>query len=1140
MTFEEILDQAIAMLQRRGRLTYGTLKRQFQLDDAALKDLQNELIKGQRLACDEDGEVLVWTGAAVTPPTPAPTPLATAPAPLAYTPRYLVEKILTTRSALAGERKQVTVLFADLKGSTELIGDLDPEAAQTLLDPALQRMMDAVHRFEGTVNQVLGDGIMALFGAPVAHEDHAVRACYAGLAMQAAMRRYAEEVRRSHGLEMQMRVGLNSGEVVVRAIGNDLHMDYSAVGQTTHLAARMEQLATPGSIRLTAATLRLVEGLVQVNALGRFPVRGLPEPVEVFELLGASAVRRRLQAAAVRGLTRFVGRQQELAALQQALGQAGAGHGQIAAVVGEAGVGKSRLVYEFVHSRHTRGWSVLESASVSYGKATPYFPVLDLLKRYSHIADHDDTRTIRAKVTGQILTLDAALQDVIPALLSLLDALPDDSPFRQLDPAQRRQRTLTALKRVLLRESQVQPLLLVCEDLHWIDSETQALLDSLVESLPTAQLLLLVNYRPEYQHGWGSKTYYTQLRLDPLPPLSADEFLHALLGDDASLKPLVHLLIARTGGNPFFLEESVRTLVETGVLQGERGAYHLGQALPTIQVPATVQAVLAARIDRLPPEEKGLLQTAAVIGNEVSLSLLQAIADLPEEVLYRSLAHLQATEFLYETRLFPECEYTFKHALTHEVAYGGLLQERRRALHARIVEALEALAGDRIAEQIERLAHHALRGEVWDKALAYCRQAGGKTMARSAYREAVEYFEQALGALQHLPESHETREHAIDLRLRLADHLRTCGEFGRSFDYLREAEILATTLDDQRRLGEVLVLMTHHFRMLGDYDNAIESGQRSLAIAMALGDFLLQVMANVFLGQVYHAVGEYRRAIDFLRQSVASLKGDLRYERSHGGYSPAVASHARLVWCLADLGAFTEGIPLGEEGIRIAEVVDTPYERITAYCAVGYLWLRKGDLSKAISILEKGLHLCQVAHIRNWLPRIASALGATYALSERLAAALPLLEQGVEQAASMGMMLGHSLWLACLGEAYLFAGRQEDAIARTERALALSRTHKERGDEAYALQVLGAIYAHRDPAGVEHATARYQQALALAEELGMRPLQAHCHRGLGTLYATIGQQEQARAELSAAIVLYRAMDMTFWLPQTEAALAQVE
>ena len=361
---------------------------------------------------------------------------APTPAPGFYIPAHLAEKILTSKSALEGERKQVTVLFADLKGSTELIRDLDPEEARRLLDPALQRMMDAVHRYEGTVNQVLGDGIMALFGAPVAHEDHAVRACYAALAMQAAMRRYAEEVRRSHGLEMQARVGLNSGEVVVRAIGNDLHMDYSAVGQTTHLAARMEQLATPGSIRLTAATLRLAEGLVQVNALGPFPVKGLAEPVEVFELVGASAIRRRLQASAARGLTRFVGRQQELTALQQALAQAGAGHGQVVALVGEAGVGKSRLVYEFVHSHHTPGWLVLESASVSYGKATPYFPVIDLLKRYSHVEERDDTRTIRAKVTGQVLTLDQALQDTVPALLALLDALPEDSPFlRSIHPS---------------------------------------------------------------------------------------------------------------------------------------------------------------------------------------------------------------------------------------------------------------------------------------------------------------------------------------------------------------------------------------------------------------------------------------------------------------------------------------------------------------------------------------------------------------------------------------------------------------------------------------------------------------------------------------------------------------------------------
>src|SRR5262245_13219552 len=629
------------------------------------------------------------------PPPPARTPQT-------YTPPYLAEKMLTSRSALEGERKQVTVLFADLKGSMELLADRDPEEARQLLDAVLERMMAAVHRYEGTVNQIMGDGIMALFGAPIAHEDHAVRACYAALAMQTTMRRYSDDVRRTQGLAVHFRVGLHAGEVVVRAISNDLHMDYSAIGQTVHLAARMEQLATPGSILLTAATLRLVEGVVQVHALGPIPVKGLAEPVEVFELVGASAIYRRLQARAAHGLTRFVGRQTEFETLTQALMHAGAGHGQVVAIFGEAGVGKSRLVYEFLQSHRTQGWRVLESASVSYGQATPYFPVIDLLKRYAHVDEHEDTRTIRAKVTGHVLTLDATLQEALPALLSLLEVLPEDSPFLHLDPPQRRQRTLEALQRLLLRESQVQPLLLVCEDLHWIDSETQALLDRLVERLPMAHLLLLVNYRPEYQHSWSSKTYYTQLCLDPLPPASAAEVLQALLGDDPSLAPLTQLLIERTEGNPFFLEESVRTLMETGVLVGEPGAYRLAQVLHSIQVPATVQSMLAARIDRLPPEAKRLLQTAAVIGTEVPFPLLATIADLPDTDLRRHLTQLQAAEFLYETCLFPEPAYTFKHALTHEVAYGGLLQERRRTLHARIVDAHEALAGDRLTEQVER------------------------------------------------------------------------------------------------------------------------------------------------------------------------------------------------------------------------------------------------------------------------------------------------------------------------------------------------------------------------------------------------------------------------------------------------------
>ena len=1145
MTFDEVFTQVLALLQREHRVSYRALKRRFDLDDIYLEDLKDELIYAKKLAGDEDNRVLVWLGATTSAAPPTSVSVADAatdhpPSPLAYTPPYLAEKILTSKSALEGERKQVTVLFADLKDSTDLIRGLDPEAAQQLLDPALHHMMDAVHHFEGTVNQVLGDGIMALFGAPIAHEDHALRACYAALAMQAAMRAYTEEVRHTRGLELRMRVGLNAGEVVVRAIGNDLHMDYSAVGETTVLAARMEQTATPGTIRLTPATLRLVEGLVQVNALGPVPVKGLVEPVEVFELVEASAIRRRLQAAATRGLTRFVGRETELVALQQALARAEAGQGQVVALVGEAGVGKSRLVYELVHSHRLQGWLVLESASVSYGKATPYFSVIDLLKRYAHVEDRDEPRTVRAKVTGHVLTLDAVLQDTLPALLALLDVLPEDSPFLTLDPPQRRQRTLDALKRLLLRESQEQPLLLVCEDLHWIDSETQALLDSLVERLPTARLLLLVNYRPEYQHGWGSKTYYLQLRLDPLPPVSAEAFLQALLGDAPSLVPLTQLLIARTQGNPFFLEESVRTLVETGVLIGERGVYRLAQAVESLQVPATVQAILAARIDRLPPEDKRVLQTAAVIGTEVPWSLLQAIADASEEALHRGLGQLQAAEFLYETSLFPEHAYTFKHALTHEVAYRSLLQERRRALHARIVEALETLTGARPAEQVERLADHAIRGEVWDKALVYCRQAGAKAMERSASREAVGCYEQALAALEHLPEHRTRHEQAIDLRLDLRNAHFVLGQFESILHDLSAAETLAEALDDPRRLGWVCHYMANYFLVVDRYDRAIASSQRALALAAASGDPYMPIVANNHLGLVYFLQGDYRQAIDANRRAMALLEGEHRNERLGQPVLPAVGCRTYASLCLAEMGVFAEGIAIGEAGLRIAEVVNHPLSLVVAYRGVGPAYLRQGNLRQALPILERAVRLCEEADLRFHFSIVAQALGAAYVLCGRIDEATRLLERAIEQTASIGRMGIQTLLLATLGEAHLRTGRTEEARMLAAQALAYCRTRQERGHQAYALWLLGEIAAHRTPPDIDQAAAHYHQALTLADELSMRPLQAHCHLGLGRLYAATGQRELARTELTSAIEMYRDMEMTFWLPETEAALAQVE
>jgi class 3 adenylate cyclase len=1059
--------------------------------------------------------------------------------PHEYTPPHLAERILAARSTLEGERKHVTVLFADLKSSTELVQGLDAEDAQGLLDGAVKAMMEAVHRYEGAVNHILGDGIMALFGAPLAHEDHAVRACYAALAMQERVRRYAEETLRRYGVAVRIRVGLNSGEVVVRAIANDLRMDYSAMGPTVHLAARMEQTAPEGGTLLTAGTLRLVEGYIEVTPLGGVPVKGFAEPVEVFELVGATTTRTRLQVSAARGLTRFVGRQAEMDALQRALALADAGRGQIVAPVGEPGVGKSRLYWEFTHSHRTKGWLVLESGSVSYGKATSYLPVIDLWKTYCRIDARDDARAIREKVTGKLLTLDPALGSTLPALLALLDVDVEDPAWQALDPSRRRQQTLEAVKHVLLRESQEQPLVLVFEDLHWIDSETQALLDGLVDSLPTARILLLVNYRPEYAHTWWNKTYYTQLRLDPLPQESADELLQALIGDDPALDPLRRMLIAQTEGNPFFLEESVRSLAETGVLVGVRGAYRPTRALATIEVPSTVQSMLAARIDRLSPDDKRLLQSAAVIGNDVPFALLQAIADRSEGELRASLARLQTAEFLYEASLFPELEYTFKHALTHDVAYGGLLQERRRVLHARIVDAIEGLHADRPDEQVERLAKHAVRGEVWEKALAYCRQAGLRALGRSVHREAVAAFEEALLALEHLPETRERQEQAIDIRLDFPRSLIPLGEIERLLDRLGEAETTAEQVGDRVRLGRIAAFQTGGRWFLGQSDHAVQTGQRALALAEATGDTASRVVGGYFQGLARVASGDHRRGVDLLESTVAMLTGDLVRERFGGGGYPSSIARAWLAGCLAELGEFAEAISYGQEAIRIAKDLDHPYSLTLGYLELGVVYLRKGEPEQAIPVLERGRELCQTWDIPFLDAGVAARLGLAYTLVGRSDEALPLLEQAGAQVTDQKRVTypARARTAAVVAEAYLRTGRSDGALG--ELALTNARAHKNTAHEAWLLRLLGETAARRDPLELESAEASLGQALALAEQLGLRPLEARCHLDLGTLYRRAGRPDEARAELSTSATMFREMEMMSWLPACDAEFAEL-
>ena len=1003
---------------------------------------------------------------------------------------------------MVGERKQVTVLFADLKGSMELLADRDPEESRRLLDAVLERMMEAVHRYEGYVNQVMGDGIMALFGAPLAHEDHAVRACYAALRMQETVGRYAEQIQKTEGISVRIRVGLNSGEVVVREIGSDTKMDYTAVGQTTHLAARMEQMADAGTILVAPSTLRLAEGAVQVTALGARLVRGLGAPIEVSELVGGAPARSRLRSADTRELSRFIGRVAELDRLNALLEYARIGQGQIVAVSAEAGVGKTRLIHEFLRSAKTQTWRVLEGRSQSYERAASYRPIIELLRAYFELDALDPASRVAEKIAASLRELDPGPGDAVAPLVSLLDALPSDDPFRALDARERHDRVVDALTQVLLKEAERQPLVLVLENLQWVDGETQAFLDSLLDHIPTARLLLVVECRPGYEHLWTGRPGFHHLQLDALSSAATDELLRELLGDHRSLRPLGELLAQRSNGNPFFLEEIVRTLAETKTLVGERAAYRLGGELKTLQVPATVQAVLAARIDRLSHDEKLLLQSSAVVGSDVPQPLLEAIVDVPAESVGRALASLQGAGFLYEATLFPDVVYRFRSTLTRDVAYASLLREQRRVLHARIVDAIERLHHDRRTSHIDQLAFHASRGEVWAKALVYNRQLGARAVLHARNGEAVEAFQDALAALQRLPETRETLEQAIDLRLDLRPPLLQLGRLDDVLNVSREAERLAGELRDEPRLARVYTYLINYHYLKGETAQAIEYGQRCLEVGRAIGDPALQGLARQYMGQSYHAQGDYARAEQALRENIDATAGD----QATISY---VASCGWLAFSLADRGAFDAANSYLAEAQRAAETTQHAYSRLIAWTLIGLAWIRRGRLARAVLPLERGLEACRTKHLTVWLPIPLSLLGLAFVRMGHVHEGLRLLEDGVALSRELGIRAYLAAWLVNLAEGYLADGQHQRARETARQALDMAREHGERGHEAQALHVLGDIAARGAPPDPGEARARYEEALHAARELGLRPLIASCLLSLGALEERQGDRAGA-------------------------------
>ena len=1021
-------------------------------------------------------------------------------------------------TVLEGERKTVTALFADIKGSTELMEDLDPEEARAIIDPALKLMIDAVHRYDGYVVQSTGDGIFALFGAPIAHEDHPQRALYAALRMQEELKRYSAKVVADGSSPIQGRVGINTGEVVVRSIQTGAgQTEYTPIGHTTNLASRMQTAAPVGSIAVSENTRRLCEGYFILNPLGATKVKGVSEPVNVYEVTGLGPLRTRLQRSAGRGLTKFVGREREMEAMRAAADRAISGHGQIVAAMAEAGTGKSRLFYEF-KVKNQSGWMVLETFSVSHGKASAYLPVLDLLYTYFRIAGEDDPRIRREKVAGRLSILDPSLEDARPYLFSLLGIVEGDDPLAQMDGQIRKRRTLEAIKRILLRESLNQPLIVIFEDLHWIDEATQELLNLLADSIGTAKILLLVNYRPEYSHQWNSKTYYTQLRLDPLGRESAEEMLAALLGEGGEVAALKRLIIEKTEGNPFFMEETVQVLYDEGALVRNGSAVKLTKPLDALKIPPTVQGILAARIDRLPADAKELLQTLAVIGREFPLSLIRAVGAKSDDELNRLLNDLQLGEFIYEQPAVGDTEYIFKHALTQEVAYNSMLIERRKFIHERAGKALESMFTGQLEDHLDELAHHYNRSDNIEKAVEYLGRAGNQALQRSAYGDAINRLSSAIDLLQRLPDSPEGIQRELLLQLAVGPALMAVKawagpEAERAYTRARE---LCERLGDPPEFFPSLYGLWVVYSVRGELLRTYELAEELLRRAESAHDAALLLYGRYALGVTGYWMGEFLAAREQVEMAIALYDPERhrplasRYE----GIDAGVLSLSYATFILWQLGYPDLALTRSNEALALAERLSHPRSLGFALYFVGTLRQFRGETGAAQKNAENLITLSLEHGFPDYLAWMTILRGWTMAAQRHSEEGIAQIREGLAVLRATGFEMARPHFLCSLAEACMEAGRLDDALSALTEALAAADQREERQAEAEIYRLKGELLLRRDESNNAEVQRCFERAIEIARKQSAKSWELRATTSLARVLAKQGHRDEARTMLA--------------------------
>ncbi len=1115
-------------LEQNGRVSLRMLRRQFDLGDESLAELIEELVDIQRVARREEN-ALAWSAA--TPPggIPPPSPRS----PRAYTPKHLADKILQSKSALEGERKQVTVLFADVKGSMELAEQMDPEAWHGILERFFQILTDGVHRFEGTVNQYTGDGIMALFGAPIAHEDHAQRACYAALHLRDELKRYADELRRTAGVSLSVRIGLNSGEVIVGAIGDDLRMDYTAQGHTVGLAQRMEQRAAADSTYLTAHTASLVEGYFRLRDLGEFDLKGVSAPLHAYELQGVGALRTRLDVSRARGFSKFVGREREMATLESALESAIAGHGQVVGVVADAGTGKSRLCFEFVERCRARGVRVNEGHCPAHGKTIPYLPLLEMLRDIFGIAERDTDHEARRKIAGELMLLDDKFQALLPILFDFMSVADPARPSLAMSPEERQQKLFAFVRHLTEARSAREPAVLFLDDLHWIDPGSDTFLAHSIAAVQSSRTLWLVNFRPEYQAEWMRKPYYQQLPLLPLGPEAIAEMLADLLGADPSVRELPAYVHGRTGGNPFFIEEVVQSLLESGRLTGSNGAYRLVGSVDQIEIPATVQTVLAARIDRLGDDQKQALQTASVIGKEFSGAILEAVvaADergkLSSSSLAAALDALRAAEFVYETALYPEVEYAFKHPLTQEVAYRSQLGARRAQLHAAVARAIEQFEADKLDARAALLAYHwEQAGEALTAAQWHARAAAVAGLDNPA--EALRHWEKVRDILAPAAQSEES----VALRLRAASELLILGfrqgmSSERVDEIFAEGKALAVARGDVRAQVRLLYGIGCHYMLNGAQRRAIPFFEESLALADATGDPELRWGTRDAFEFALLQVGDLVPALRMNDEQIELSRKDPAIGIKMIGFSTS-NSFSHRGWILTDLGRFDEAAEMFRRGEELARRFNDNEVMSWNDGFRARMFERAGDVQSGLSAGRREIESAE--RIGSLLARTLAhgCYGTALGLNAEWQAARQSLELALEIARANGVgLFMEAYFVAALAEAHLGLGDSllarelaQEAIQlalRMEAPVAEVRAHLARA------RVLLALDAAAARGEVE---ATLDRALALVQSTGARSYEPQIYVERARLAGILSDASGAQQWLREAHRLFTEMGAT--------------